>query len=254
MSDITINYKGNAIATMDASGTKTLLTEGKYLEDDVEVVYVKPSGGTDYLVERLNGTLTSYASDDVTKLTPYSFEGNNITTLSLPNCITLDNNALRSRSTLTSVYFPKVSTIGADALNGCSGLTVLVFPSLSSITTRSFSSCTGVVTFDLGDKYTNGISSNFNSMPITTLILRKTTIQGIQNANTLNSAVWGSGGTGGTIYIPKVLYDHLGDGGSLDYKAASNWSTINGYGTITWAKIEGSYYETHYADGTLIPT
>lgn len=45
MSDITINYKGNAIATMDASGTKTLLTDGKYCEDDIEVVYVKPSGG-----------------------------------------------------------------------------------------------------------------------------------------------------------------------------------------------------------------
>lgn len=45
MSDIAINYKGNAIATMDASGTKTLLTEGKYCEDDIEVVYVKPGGG-----------------------------------------------------------------------------------------------------------------------------------------------------------------------------------------------------------------
>ena len=45
MSDITINYKGNAIATMDASGTKTLLTDGKYCEDDIDVVYVKPSGG-----------------------------------------------------------------------------------------------------------------------------------------------------------------------------------------------------------------
>ena len=45
MSDVTINYKGSSIATMDASGTKTLLTEGKYCEDDIEVVYVKPSGG-----------------------------------------------------------------------------------------------------------------------------------------------------------------------------------------------------------------
>lgn len=45
MSDVTINYKGAAISTMDASGTKTLLTEGKYCEDDIEVVYVKPSGG-----------------------------------------------------------------------------------------------------------------------------------------------------------------------------------------------------------------
>lgn len=45
MSDITINYKGSAIATMDASGTKTLLTEGKYCEDDISIAYVKPSGG-----------------------------------------------------------------------------------------------------------------------------------------------------------------------------------------------------------------
>lgn len=45
MSDITISYKGNSIATMDATGTKTLLTEGKYCEDDIEVAYVKPSGG-----------------------------------------------------------------------------------------------------------------------------------------------------------------------------------------------------------------
>lgn len=47
MSDITISYKGNSIATMDATGTKTLLTEGKYCEDDIEVAYVKPSGGGD---------------------------------------------------------------------------------------------------------------------------------------------------------------------------------------------------------------
>ena len=47
----------------------------------------------------------------------------------------------------------------------------------------------------------------------------------------------------GTIYIQKVLYDRLGDGASLDYKAATNWSTVDGYGTITWAKIESSAYE-----------
>ena len=45
MSDITISYKGSSIATMDTSGTKTLLTEGKYCEDDIEIVYDKPAGG-----------------------------------------------------------------------------------------------------------------------------------------------------------------------------------------------------------------
>ena len=46
MSDITISYKGNSIATMDATGSKTLLTEGKYCEDDITVAYTKPSGGS----------------------------------------------------------------------------------------------------------------------------------------------------------------------------------------------------------------
>ena len=45
MSDITISYKGADIATMDASGTKTLLTEGKYCEDDITVNYTSPGGG-----------------------------------------------------------------------------------------------------------------------------------------------------------------------------------------------------------------
>lgn len=48
MSDVTISYKGADIATMDASGTKTLQTQGKYCEGDIEVAYVKPSGGGGY--------------------------------------------------------------------------------------------------------------------------------------------------------------------------------------------------------------
>ena len=46
MSDITIEYKGSTIATMDASGTKTLETEGKYCEDDITVSYTKPASDT----------------------------------------------------------------------------------------------------------------------------------------------------------------------------------------------------------------
>lgn len=45
MAEVTINYKDAAIATMDASGTKTIQTQGKYCEDDIEVVYTRPSGG-----------------------------------------------------------------------------------------------------------------------------------------------------------------------------------------------------------------
>lgn len=45
MSDITVTFKNQTILTMDASGSKPLLTEGKYCEDDINIAYVKPSGG-----------------------------------------------------------------------------------------------------------------------------------------------------------------------------------------------------------------
>lgn len=59
MPDITISYNGNTIATMSESGTKTLLTDGKYCEDDITVVYVSPGGGSATLITKTvtaNGT------------------------------------------------------------------------------------------------------------------------------------------------------------------------------------------------------
>lgn len=62
MSDVTISYKGSPIATMDASGTKTLQTQGKYCEDNITVQYAG-GGGSSITVEPLtvteNGTQTA---------------------------------------------------------------------------------------------------------------------------------------------------------------------------------------------------
>ena len=43
MSEVAISYKGSNIATMDTSGTKTLLTSGNYCEGDITVTYARPS-------------------------------------------------------------------------------------------------------------------------------------------------------------------------------------------------------------------
>lgn len=72
MSDVTIKYKGQSIATMDASGTKTLGTQGKYCEGDIGVEYVKPAGptGTKQISIAQNGTTTedvaAYANAEIT--------------------------------------------------------------------------------------------------------------------------------------------------------------------------------------------
>lgn len=63
------------------------------------------------------------------------------------------------------------------------------------------------------------------------------------NTNSFNNTCFSQNSSGGIIYIPQVLYNHLGDGSELDYKAATNWSIIDSYGTITWMPIEGSEYE-----------
>ena len=46
MADVSVKYKGAAIATMDSSGTKTLETAGKYCEGDLVVEYVDPEKPT----------------------------------------------------------------------------------------------------------------------------------------------------------------------------------------------------------------
>jgi hypothetical protein len=60
MSDVSISYKGAEIAALDASGTKTLLTSGKYCEGDIEVAYTKPSGGGGNPIEK---TVYTHAQD-----------------------------------------------------------------------------------------------------------------------------------------------------------------------------------------------
>lgn len=48
MADITLSYKGSTIATMSASGSKTIQTKEKYCEDDISMVYNRPIlSGTD---------------------------------------------------------------------------------------------------------------------------------------------------------------------------------------------------------------
>ena len=82
-----------------------------------------------------------------------------------------------------------------------------------------------------------------------TLVLRKTDgVTELWSSSALSGTPYDNGGTGGTIYIPKALYDHLGDGSELDYKAAANWSVYDAYGTITWACLEGSDYERYDQD------
>lgn len=172
------------------------------------------------------------------------------------------NSSFQGCTSLLVAHFDNVGYMWNYPFTGCTALTAAVFPKWHKDNAQGFKGCTSLQYFDCG---TAGRSTSLlpgftcantfeNCSSLNVLVLRDAGIRYMQALSAFNGTPFANGGAGGTVYIPKSLYDHLGDGTSNDYKAASNWSTINGYGTITWAKIEGSYYETHYADGTAVPT
>ena len=147
-----------------------------------------------------------------------------------------------------TIHAPNCTYLGQNAFRECRMLKEAHFPALTSFHSTNyifFMPTSGTRKLALIDWGSCNITENLfkNAANLKTLILRKTTIATLGSTAAFTGTPFKSGGSGGTIYIPKALYDHLGDGTSSDYKAASNWSTVNGYGTITWAQIEGSQYE-----------
>lgn len=180
-----------------------------------------------------------------------SFASSNITSVYAPNITDLGDNAISNCSKLVSVFAPKSNGSTGVASNSKALKTVVIG---LDIWANAFNGCSALETVDIVNTRNGGIvrTSSFNNCTnLNKMILRSSSIVSLANINNFNGTPFASGGSGGTIYIPKVLYDQLGTG-TNDYQSATNWSSIYGYGTITWACIEGSQYETHYADGTLI--
>ena len=225
---------------------------------------------------------------NATRISPFSFSRGNMKSVSAPNVLYftqyLTNSsgnggyAFERCTSLQTASFPSLVDCGTGGYQfaQCSALTSFHAPktnfstymfynctSLQNIAlgyerttkvateTYMFAGCTALVAVDLSN--VSQLKSNLiRDAGASVLILRDTSIVALAGTSVFDRSKFASGGTGGTIYIPKSLYDHLGDGTSSDYRAATNWSTVYGYGTITWAKIEGSQYENYYADGTAI--
>lgn len=161
---------------------------------------------------------------------------------------------LAYRTNITSVFAAEWAKVAQYAFRNCSGLVTFVGPKATAIEASGFMYATDLEAVDIlgGGNFETDVLRYCSKCSV--LILRSTTLTTLSNVNSFRGSRFTTGGAGGTIYIPKTLYDHLGDSSSSDYKHATVWSTIDGYGKITWAKIEGSIYETQYADGTTIPT
>lgn len=225
----------------------------------VSAVEAIPSGGGGEaeIAALIQRTATTIENSAATSVGAFAFRDfKTLVSCKLPNIESVETNAFygcTALETFEAFSHPKIKTY---AFQNCSKLSSpIVDGVMHNYDGVEFSGCALLPAVDLKTGLFRGNCFN-NCSSLHTLIIRETDrasgVPVLANINTFSGTPFASGGSGGTIYIPKSAYDHLGDGTTSDYKAATNWSTLDGYGTVTWAQIEGSYYETHYADGTPV--
>lgn len=189
--------------------------------------------------------LTSVNLPELTTINQYTFGGctqlNNVT---LPKLGIINNNSFEGCTGLTNASFPMATQINNSGLRNCRFSTI-VFPRLLKIDTYGLSNNANLTAVDFNalTQFTGG-SGFINDTSLTAVVIRTGTMATLSAINHFNNTPFASNGTGGTLYVPSSLISQ--------YEQATNWSTILGYPNNQILAIEGSYYETHYADGTVI--
>lgn len=126
------------------------------------------------------------------------------------------------KMTVTEIRMPNLGTSialnlnfgSATAANACQQLEICDIGKAKSIAANTFANC----------------------YKLQTLIMRRTSVTTCANVSAfLNTPLRGRDSLTAEIYVPEALID--------SYKAASVWTTINGYGYVTWKALEGSIYE-----------
>lgn len=164
--------------------------------------------------------------------------------VSAPLLTTLGMSMFAFCTNLTSVYLPSVTWYDSGPFHRCDKLTVIALPSISGAI-KGIGQTGNLTTLDYGGGTSIDAKAFNSSEKLSTLILRNSQVTTLSNVNVFGTShPFGASGTGGTLYVPSALISA--------YQSATNWSTILGYSTNSIQAIEGSIYETQYADGTPI--
>lgn len=141
-----------------------------------------------------------------------------------------------------------ISTLGTYAFNGASGhimtmrechmphLGTGIALNLNWGSTTAANACQHLEICDVGNAKSIAANTFANCYKLQTLILRRTSVTTLANVSAfLNTPMRGRGGLTGKIYVPESLIE--------SYKAAKTWTTLFGYGFVTFEAIEGSEYD-----------
>ncbi|MBQ6035786.1 MAG: leucine-rich repeat protein [Lachnospiraceae bacterium] len=175
-----------------------------------------------------------------------TFEASGISEAVFPKLTYIPNRAFAECKSLTKVFLPGITT-GASgnslAFERCTALQVLVLGRGGDGAFARY--CTSLTALDVLRQGFNLLDSFGGCTALNKIIMRWTSGVAGMPQSALNNTPFASGKAGGTVYVPQALVS--------DYQNATNWSAIfaqNANNQIL--PIEGSIYETQYADGTPI--
>ena len=130
----------NAIRQKD--GTQTTMTVG---DMPTRIQNIPTGGGTDYMAQRVQGTLSSYTIPNTcTQIFSYAFYNLPITTMTIPNSVTqIYDDAFAYCTGLRSITIPSsVTSISSYAFLSCINLETVTFNTSSvALALGNFSSC-----------------------------------------------------------------------------------------------------------------
>lgn len=190
--------------------------------------------------------LTTFTSTAARTVMKDAFYGcSNLQSIYLPNVTEIKGGGnFRECSKLETINIKGVTRLEGSyafgwAGNSGNGLTV-VLPNITYLGAQTFYQCKTNISVDIGPGLSELLNDAFytpNYTPAATLILRKT--DGIVTPRTADAIKYIK-----DLYVPSALIE--------TYQTTSHWSTRYSAQTLTIHAIEGSIYETQYADGTSI--
>ena len=226
--------------------SKTVTANGTYdpaddSADGYSSVHVIVQANTNALDSFVNNTLTAYSNHNLTKIRSDVFRGSSVTTFDFPNVTTIETAAFRACH-IKRAFFPLATAFG-EAFS-YSLVESAVLATMYRWYSGVFYYCESLKSVDILNASTIPDNTFAGSTSFDTLILRGDTVTVLNSTGAFTNSPFASGKSGGTIYVPSALI--------ASYQAATNWSTILGYPNNQIKAIEGSVYETQYADGTPI--